>query len=397
MNIRITIDKLDHFGRGIGYYNGKVIFVPNCLPGSIVEIEIIEDKKKYSVGKVLKYIEKSSKQISSPCPYYDKCGGCQIGHMKYCDQLNYKKEKLSEILRNYTGINHSIEVIASDNDYNYRNKITLKIENGKWGYYHENTHDFIEIKKCLLASESINKVIQNKDVFNILSGEISIRSNYNNEILIHIKSEKKVKIDIDVIKREVKLIVIILNDKIIYGDDKFIEIISNKLFTVHYDAFFQVNLNMLSKVFNILNLKNYGNIIDLYCGVGTLGLAVNYNKLYGIEINESSIKDAITNTKMNKQENAFFILGDSSKILNINDKIDTLFIDPPRSGINKKTMKNIMDMEIDEIIYVSCNPMTLTRDLNILKNKYEVNKIYLLDMFPNTYHVETVCLMSINR
>ena len=148
---------------------------------------------------------------------------------------------------------------------------------------------------------------------------------------------------------------------------------------------------------NILNNNCIGNnLLDLYCGVGFLGQAIDYkfNKIYGIEINKNSIIDAINNAKINNINNTYYICGDSSKIKYINDDIDTLFIDPPRTGLVKNLAYDVLDINAKRIIYVSCNPISLARDLNILKEKYSIDKIYLLDMFSNTYHVECVCILN---
>ena len=163
------------------------------------------------------------------------------------------------------------------------------------------------------------------------------------------------------------------------------------------NSFFQINLEVLSKVFEIISKNNYNNIIDLYCGVGTLGIPINKNKLYGIETSNSSVKDAITNAKINNQNNNIYILGDSSKISEIKDKIDMIIIDPPRSGINKQTMNHLLKSNIKEIIYMSCNPHTLAKNLNLLKEKYIIKESYILDMFPQTYHIESITILTIKQ
>lgn len=401
MNIKnnIKVEKLDDFGRGIGYVDNKIIFINNAMIGEIVDVNIIKETNKYYEGEVIKYIKKSSDRVNVSCPYYKFCGGCNILHMNYDNQINYKKDKLKNILKKFSGLNLDINVIKNKNVIGYRNKIELKILDNKWGYYNTNTHNFVEIDKCLLAKDSINKVIENKKYINIDNGSIIIRSNYNDEILLCIETKDKVDIDIDSLKNNIKLVGVVINNKTYYGDNFFYEMINDKIFKVNYNSFFQINNYITKEMINIINDNCSGKVLlDLYCGVGFLGQAINYefDKIYGIEINRNSIIDAINNAKINKINNTYYMCGDSSKLIgNIKDNIDTLIIDPPRSGLYKNMVNDVIDVNSNTIIYVSCNPITLGRDINILKNKYYVDKIYLLDMFSNTYHFETVCVLKL--
>lgn len=401
MNIRnnIEIIKLDDQARGISYIDNKITFIPNTLIGEIVDIEIIKETSKYNIGKVIKYIKISDKRIKVNCPYYNECGGCNLLHMSYSDQIEYKYNKLKNILKKFANIDTDIEILKNKNILGYRNKIDLKIVNGLWGYYNNNTHDFVSIDKCLLAKDSINEVINNKEYFNICNGSIVIRCNYNDEILISINTNDSIDIDVNLLKEHIKLVGIIVNDKLYYGEKFFIEKFNNKLFKVNYNSFFQVNNEVTKEMVKVLSSNSNGNtLLDLYCGVGFLGQCVDYkyDKIYGIEINENSILDAIYNSKLNNINNSYYICGDSSKITKINDIIDTLFIDPPRTGLIGDLVNDVINTNARRIIYVSCNPITLARDLNTLTKKYSIDKIYLLDMFSNTYHIETICLISRN-
>lgn len=387
------IESLDHQGRGITYSNGKVVFVENALPTEEVLIKVLEDKKKYSNAIVTKYNSYSKERIDIKCPYYDICGGCNISHLNYENQLKFKEDKLKNILLKYSNLNVSPKVIKSDNEFYYRNKISLKINDNKWVYYKENTHNHIEINHCMISKESINKILKSKNLFNIKNGEITIRSNYNDEILINIETDSKYEIDINKLKKDNKIAGIIVNDEVIYNQDFFFEKIDEYLFKVNYKSFFQVNLNILDKVFELIKQKEYQNIIDLYCGVGTLGIPIKKEKLYGIEIT-SSINDAVYNCRLNKQKNNIYIFGDSSKIKEIEDDIDLILVDPPRKGIYNKTLDHIIAKKASNIIYMSCDPITLSRDLNMLKEHYEIKNVYLFDMFAQTYHVETVVFME---
>lgn len=400
MNIKnnVEIVRLDDEGRGIGYIDNKIIFIPNSLPDEIVDVNIIKETSKYYLGEVEQFIKKSNKRIKPSCPYYNLCGGCNLLHMSYDDSICYKKDKFKNILKKFSNIETNIEVIENKDIFNYRNKIELKVENKEWGYFNSYTHNFVKIDKCLLAKSSINEVIKSKDLIEIINGSIVIRGNYNDEILIVIKSDDRVNIDIDNLKKRIKLVGVVLNDNVIYGEKYFIEKYKDKLFKVNYNSFFQVNSFITDKMLNIIRDNSYGNtLLDLYCGVGFLGLVVSdkYKKIYGIEINYDSVLDAISNANMNNIDNAYYLCGDSSKcILKIKDIIDTLLIDPPRSGLVKNMISDVLNVQAKRIIYVSCNPISLSRDLNSLKEYYEVEKVYLLDMFSNTYHFESVSILK---
>ena len=400
MNIKnnVNVEKLDDFGRGIGYVDNKIIFISDAMIGEVVDVNIIKDTNKYYEGEVIKYIKKSRDRVSVNCPYYKFCGGCNILHMNYDNQIEYKKDKLQNILKKFSNICIDIDVIKNKDVIGYRNKIELKIEDNRWGYYNSNTHNFIEIDKCLLAKDSINKVIENKKYINVNNGNIIIRSNYNDEIILVIKTDDKVNIDIDSLKKNIKLVGIVVNDGTFYGDNFFYEMINNKLFKVNYNSFFQINNYITKEMLKVINDNCNGKILlDLYCGVGFLGQVIDYefDKIYGIELNRNSVIDAISNAKINKINNTYYMCGDSSKLIsNIKENIDTLIIDPPRSGLYKNMVNDVLNISSDKIIYVSCNPITLVRDINLLKEKYVVEKIYLLDMFSNTYHFESVCVLK---
>lgn len=400
MNIKnnVFVEKLDDKGRGIAFIDGKISFIYNALPNEIVDVEIIKETKKYNECKVLKYNKLSNKRTVSKCPYFDKCGGCTLLNMEYKDTIDYKKEKVKNILNKFASLDLDIEVIENDKTLNYRNKIELKIENGFWGYYNFSTHDFINITKCLLAKDSINKVIDNKKYININNGSIVIRSNYNDEILLSIKSNEEVNIDIEELKNNIKLVGIILNDNLYYGETYFIEKYNDKIFKVNYNSFFQINEFITNKMINILNENVEGkNLLDLYCGVGFLGQSVSskFDKIYGIEINQNSIIDAINNAKLNNITNTYYLCGDTSKVIGkINDNIDVMVIDPPRTGLVKNMINDVINVNAERIVYISCDPISLARDLNVLKEHYKVKKYYILDMFSYTYHIESFVLLE---
>ena len=396
---KVVIEKLDNQGRGICYINDTITFVPNTLPGEAVEVELTKTSKKYNEAKVIRYIKKSEKRVEGKCPFFGHCGGCELLHSTYEDTLKYKKEKLESIIYRYAHIKTNIDIIPSAKQLNYRNKITLKVADSKYGYYETNTHNLVQINNCLLAEESINNFIKDFSYLNIKNGEVVIRSNYNKELLIYIKSKEKINPDIEYLKSKHKIVGIILNDKPLVGDTSFIEIINHMLFQVSYDSFFQVNRGICSKLFNLIEqeVNEYETILDLYCGVGTLGINATKkaNKAYGIEIVKNAVLNAITNSKINKRDNIYYMLGDVGETLpKIKDEIDTIIVDPPRAGLDDKTKETLLDFKANKIIYVSCDPMTLARDLKDLQEIYNIKTIKGLDMFPFTQHCESITILE---
>ncbi len=395
----VKIEKLDNQGRGICFVNNKITFVSNALPEEIVNIKLTKENKKYNEAIVTEYIKKSPSRVDSPCPYFSTCGGCRLLDLSYEDTLKYKRDKLKEIINKYAGFNKDIEVISSPNILNYRNKITFKIVDGKYGYYETSSHKLVEINNCLLASQAIQNFIKDINHLDIKNGELIIRSNYNDELLIWIKTEDDIKPDITYLKSNHKIAGIVLNDHPITGDSSFIEIINNLYFTVSYDSFFQINRDICSIIFNLINenITSTDTILDLYCGVGTLGInaAKNAKNVYGIEIVKNAVLNAITNAKINKKDNINYMLGDVGTCLpKIKDSVDTVIVDPPRAGLDNKTKETIINFKPSKIIYVSCDPITLARDLKELKEYYNIEIIKGLDMFPFTHHIETYCYLS---
>lgn len=392
MITNIKIDRLSYDGKGIGYIDGKVAFVCGALPGEEVSVKVVNDKKNFYECELVDVITRSDKRIESACPYFNECGGCAYMHVSHNDECEMKISALEDILKRKAGIEVDTKKITSDKDVCYRNKLSLKVKNYEFGFYKEETHEFVKIDDCLLASDAIRRVFKLKDYLKFREGNILIRSNFNDEVIIKVDTDDAADIDVLKIKESVKLIGIILNNKVIYGEDFFIEKVHNYFYKVNVNSFFQVNLYILGKVIDILRENSYGVLADLYCGVGTLGIPLKKDKLYGIEIIKEAVIDATYNAKINKQDNKY-MLGSAEVISKINEKIDTIIIDPPRAGINKKTLDFLINYKSNNLIYMSCNPFTLARDLNTLKDIYDVKDVYYLDMFPRTKHMETLCIM----
>ena len=398
--MEVKIEKLDYYGRGIAYIDNKIVFINNALPGEIVEIKIVNDKKRYSEANVLKYIKKSEKRNEPKCQYYSICGGCDLMHMNYEDQLEFKLNKVKEIVTKHANIQPElVKKIIFKNEYNYRNKVVLKVKD-KVGYYKKSSNDVVYIDECLIADSKINEVIKkinSMDLYNI--NEITIRKLDKIIICIDLIKDRKLDDFIDTFKEHN---IIKKNDGkhlLINGNNYITTKVNNLEFRVSIESFFQVNNEVMyelyNKILNYIKSNKNSNVLDLFCGTGTIALFIsNYSKeVIGIEVNSQAINDALVNKEINYIKNVNFILGDVEKNINNLKQIDTIIVDPPRSGLTKKTIDHILNINPKSLIYVSCDPLTLARDINLINN-YDVDEIVLYDMFPNTYHVESLVLLT---
>lgn len=388
--MKINILDMDHNGNGIGKINDKVVFIPKTITGDICEIEIKNSYKKYDVGRLIKIIEKSNDRIDKICPYYDICGGCNISNLSYDNQLKYKVNKVKNIFKKYLNINIEPNIIDSNDKYEYRNKIT---------YHNDNTlglvsidNKIIDIDKCLLVSDKVNNLynkIKNNDISNVK--KIIIKECCNG-LILDIDGNMK----IDSLKED--CLSIYMNNKCVYKKENGYIYIGNIKYMVSNKSFFQVNTNNISKLYD--EIVRYGNfskedkVIDLYCGVGSISLYIaKYVKsVLGIEIIDDAIKDALVNARVNNINNVSFICGDVAKLIDKNISGNKLIVDPPRVGLDKHSTEVINNSNIDTLIYVSCDPMTLVRDIKNLTN-YELKDISVIDMFPQTHHIECVTLL----
>ena len=393
----IEVLKLDHLGRGIGKINNKVIFIPNTLPGEIVEINITKDKKNYCEGRVVNYIKKSSSRIQAKCPYFEKCGGCDLMHLTYTDQLKYKQQKIEDIICRYTNLNIKISpIIPSDNIYNYRNKMSFHVNSKSIGLYEKQSNKIINIEKCLLADQKINTILNKLNKMQLNAKNIIIRAT-NDETMIYYDG------NINNIE-SLNINTIVNEDKIIKGSGHITETLNKMKFIISPQSFFQINtrqtIKLYDKIKEMANISKTDKLLDLYCGTGTIGLYISNscNNVIGIDICKSAIDDANKNKILNNIDNATYIASDAKDaVKNLNFKPDVVVIDPPRSGLFKGMANDIFNFKSPKIIYVSCNPITLARDLQTLSNMYNIQEIQPIDLFPHTYHVECIVLLTIKK
>ena len=363
---KVKIERLDNFGRGICFINNKICFVYNALDDEEVEIEITNETKRFYEAKVVKYYFRSKDRCDS-CIYYNECGGCSLDHMNYDRENEFKLNNANNILKRIGKIDYTIKDIIYDKEYNYRNKIVLHSDGKKIGLYNNKSNNIVEIDNCKLVSPLINKLI--KDIKRD-DKEITIRVNNTDDDYL-ISNDNK---------------------KIIYTN------IGNVKYKININSFFQVNRFLTVRMYDFIKQfvleLNPKSILDLYCGVLSIGIYVCHNtdiKLIGVDINEDNINCAIDNIQLNKV-NGDVYKSDVSKALGFIKEVDLVIVDPPRGGLDYKTINVLNYSNIKRIIYVSCNITTLARDLNILNN-YSVKEMKLFNMFPRTYHVETVSVL----
>ena len=389
--MKVKILDIDHFGNGIAKIDNKVIFIPKTITDDVCDIDIYETHKNYDKGKLNKVLANSPNRIESLCPYYYECGGCNISNLNYQEQLKFKEDKVKNIFKKYLNMNITPRVISSKNEYNYRNKITYHNDNGL-GLISE-YDGTIKIDKCLLVSDKANELYQEIIKKNISKVKlITIRECTNGLILI-------ITGDLDISNLEDKCISIVMNNKTIYHKEDGYIIVNNIKYNVSPNSFFQVNTSNIASLYD--EIVYYGNftkedtVIDLYSGVGSISLYIaKYVKsVLGIEIIPDAVKDAEENAKINNITNTKFICGDVSKLIDDNINGDVLIVDPPRTGLDKHTVSVINNKKINKIIYVSCNPMTLVRDLKLFTN-YNITNTSIVDMFPQTHHVESIAVLE---
>lgn len=397
--MKVRIKKLDHFGRGVTSIDNKVCFVKGALDDEIVEIKVLKNKSKYMEAETANIINRSLNRKRVQCPYYNLCGSCHLLHMSYMRENKFKKEKVQELLKRYTDLdNFKIHDTCFLNEFSYRNKVVFHVKEKKLGYFSEKTHDLVEIDSCLLLPDKINNLIEilKKVVKKSAVDSITIRTSNNLEKIM-VKIDGKVN-DISDIKDKVD--VLIADNKLISKESKIISKIGNINYYVSIDSFFQVNKDLTEKLYEkVLEYTEKikpQKVLDLYCGTGTIGIYISKfaKQIIGVDSCKSSISDALENVKLNNVKNIKFICDKVENAIDSFKDIDMIIVDPPRAGLDGKTINYIQKINPQNIIYVSCDPITLARDIKLLKN-YQLEEVTPFNMFPKTYHVECVCILKL--
>lgn len=376
----------NHNGMGFSKINNMPIFIRHTLKGDIVKIKITEINKKYMKGEVLSFINKEKREKVT-CPYYGECGGCDLLHIPYEKEIKLKKDYLEKL---FSGFNIKITSLSRTN---YRNKIVLHVKDNQLGLYKENSNDLIPINKCLLVDEKINNLIDKLNSLNLSKvDEVTIRQGIEGA-LISIEGNLNEK-DLKKLENSTETVSIYQNDKLIYGKKCITEKINNIKYVINNKSFFQVNNDCCEQLYD--KIKTYiekdKKVLDLYCGAGTIGIYCNdiCKSITGVEINKDSVLCCKENLKINNVKNYNIINADAKAI---KENFDIVIVDPPRSGLSKKVIENLNKINAKKIIYVSCNPSTLKRDIKLL-TKYSIKEITAFNMFPCTKHCESLVVLE---
>ena len=393
--MEVCIEKFDDLGNGIARINNKVCFVKYGLPQEVVDVKIIKENKNFTEGIITDIKSPSNLRVEPICKYYDECGGCNFLHLENLREIEFKKNKII----NYFG---KLNKFYKTKQYNYRNKIVLHVKDGKIGLYKEKTNDLIEIDYCYLVKNKINDILQvlNKKKDINFNGSVTIRENTRNESLVSILGNYKY---INDLIKDNLIDNLIYNDKVLKGNDFFYEELDNYKFKVNYKSFFQVNNLGLKAIYDILNNfledKKFENVLELYSGTSVLGILMSSyaKKITSIEVNKNACLDANYNTSINKIKNLEVINGKVEDYIDKFTNANLILVDPARKGLDKKTINYLKKIESNYIIYIACGIDSLKRDLNLLQDKYLIDEIYGIDMFPCTNNIESVAILKLNN
>lgn len=448
-NKEYIVDIIDqgYEGEGIAKIDNFTIFIEGTIKGEKCKILIVKVTTSHAFGKLIEILENSKYRVETDCGTYKRCGGCNLRHIDYEETLNIKRNTVQNLV-NKT-LNNKINVnmlIGMGNPYNYRNKAQYPVGLDKnnepvIGVYAKRTHEIIPMRNCMIQnplSEKISNFIfhffiqNNIPIYNEKNGKgllrhivIKVGIRTHEVMCILVLNGKELKKEKELVKLlikefpEVKTVVKNVNVKntnvilgneneVIYGDGYIYDKLGDYTFKISPMSFYQINPVQTEVLYNtaieMANLSKTETLFDLYCGIGTIGIFASpyVKKVYGIEIVKQAIEDAKENASINDIRNIEFFAGDVEKIFEDvlnknNDKPDVIFVDPPRKGLDKHTIENILNVKPKKVIYISCNPASLVRDLKLMEEKYDVREIQPVDMFPFTSHVEVVSVLGLKK
>ena len=454
--IEVKVDSISFGGSGFAKYDDIAIFIDKALPGQKLKVKLFKKYKSYFKAGIVEIIDETPFSLDPKCIHFNDCGGCSFQNFDYKEQLKQKEIQVKDTL-SHIGNLKSLKVnpiLGAKEQFNYRNKMEFTFSSNQWfekhnpkekkelclGLHPKGRFDkTINLESCQIQSNIANKIMNTaRDVAiksNLIPYDIRkhkgflrqlvIRSaDYNNETMVIIVTSKNDQKKLEPLVKElikineIKSIINNVNSRkadvsysneryLLHGDEFITEKIGQYKFKISADSFFQTNSKQTKKLYDIIkkeaNLKGEEIVYDLYCGTGTIGiyLSSKAKKVFGFEIISSAIDDAIINADNNKVRNALFFQGDIKDVLTDNQEIKTIekpdisIVDPPRSGLHPKALKNIIKLDQKKIIYISCNPSTQARDLKeLISHGYKVKNIQPVDMFPHTPHIESVVTLT---
>jgi 23S rRNA (uracil1939-C5)-methyltransferase len=438
--VKIKCLAMDEEGKGIVKVKGKEIHVPNLIEGETAVVEVSQNRN-FINAKVIYVEERSKNRVSPKCPHFYQCGGCQLQHLSYEGQSEYKQNTIEKRMKHYQKVN---EILTMKEPYFYRNKVHSTVahdQKGKIisGIYEENTHRVIPIEECVIQDKRADEIIgsvreimksykmkpYDEDTGQGFLRHILVKTGFASQqvmVVLVVSSQvfpgKNNFVSL-LLKKHPEIITIVMNvnnrktsvvlgdtEKVIFGKGYIEDALCGCVFQISPKSFYQINPIqtevLYNKAIDMAKLKGNEVVLDAYCGIGTISLIVSskVRNVIGVELNKDAVKDAIKNAKRNNINNAHFYNDDAGNFMVDlavkKQSIDTVFMDPPRSGSDEKFLSSLIKLMPKKVIYISCNPVTQERDLEILtKNGYTVEEIQPVDMFPQTYHVE--CIVRLER
>ncbi len=435
----VTIEGYGEGGMGVARIDGRVVFVHGALRGEKCRVLILKTLKSVAFAKVLEVLEPSSERMESDCPYFPRCGGCTYRHIRYEEELRLKKQRVQDNLSRIGGSDVTVEeILGAQDTLRYRNKAQYPVsKDGAVGFYRARTHEVIECEHCLLvkpeadaAAEALRAYMQSCHVAGYdektgrgLVRHLYIRSNAAGESLVCVlvngdklpKEDRLVALLCDACPKCTGIVLgtntkkgnVILGDRYrtLWGSDRLEDTLCGKTFRLSVPSFYQVNRvqaeRLYAKAIEFADLTGQETVLDLYCGAGTITLALSDHakKVLGAEIVPEAIDDARENAARNGVKNAEFFCGDASdvakKLARENLRPDVITVDPPRKGLAADVVESIAEMQPGRVVYVSCDSATMARDVKRLADLgYTAQRACAVDMFPRADHVETVVLLS---
>lgn len=427
-------------GEGITKIEGYTTFVKGAIRGEKAKIKMVKVNKDYGFGKILEITKSSECREEPVCENFDRCGGCSLQHMSYESQLDLKTQIVKNTIQKSLGYELSVNnIIGMGIPYNYRNKSQYPVSNGKIGFYADRSHDLIENKECIIQNKEIDAIAKytfeltkkyhvssyNEKTLKGTLRHIVVRIGVNTgEVMLTFitnGSEFKNKENIvsDLIKKYPNVVSVIQNvntentnvifgnkTATLYGRDYIIDRLGDYKFKISPLSFYQVNPVQTEALYNVAkqyaDLNGNETVFDLYSGIGTISIFVagDAKKVYGVEVVEPAVADAKENAEMNEVRNVEFLAGEAEKVVprmyEQGVRADVVFVDPPRKGCDEKLLNTIIEMQAKKVVYISCNPATLARDLKTLTcNGYDIKEVQPVDMFPQTSHIECCSLLCL--
>ncbi len=387
--------------------NHKPIFVPFVIPDEVVNIKIINEKKGFARGTIISILENSDKRVVPPCIFFGKCGGCHYQHIGYGDQLKIKQQIVEEQISRLPGIQKTKinPIVPSPKEFNYRNNIQFSVDNsGKLGFQMHNSNLIIPIDDCFLPGDQI------LDIWKILDLEqfpglkrVHLREGIQEELMVILESDDFQ--DLPSLELDVPISVIHLSKVgkiVLAGDDHLIYQVKDQYFHVSAESFFQVNTSQAEKMVNIVTdyfSEKSETLLELYSGVGlfTKFLANKFNQIFAVEESPSACDDFAIN--LDEYDHINLYVGKVDDIIpNLIINPDAILVDPPRSGLDPTTFEKVLSFQAEKIVYISCDVATLVRDLKkFLESNYQLIEITPIDMFPQTYHIESIAILHKNE